>query len=207
MFIQVMQGRVKDAAGVRREFDRWGDQLGAVATGWLGLTAGITDGGELVAVFRFDNEASAAANDERPAVAGWRAAVEKRLAGPPRLHRCPIVRVVKGGSSDQAGFVRVLQGKVIDARRLAALQSEVEQGLQDEAHVLGVTVADHGEGGWFTEVTFFTSERAVRAAEREMPVAKAVQLGMVRSYMESLDLSELRTPWLQSPRWESVGTL
>jgi len=206
MFIQVMQGRVKDAAGVRREFDRWGGQLGAAAPGWLGLTAGVTDGGELVAVFRFDNQASAAANDERPEAAAWRASVEKLLAGPPRVHRCPIVRAIKGGGSDQAGFVRVVQAKVIDARRLAALQSEVEQGLRDEGHVLGVTVAHHGGDGWFTEVTYFTSERAVRAAEREMPVDKAVQLGMVRSYMESLDLFELRAPWLQSPRREPVGT-
>ncbi|HEV8648619.1 MAG TPA: hypothetical protein VG276_04270 [Actinomycetes bacterium] len=206
MFIQVMQGRVNDAAGVRQEFDRWGGQLGAAAPGWLGLTAGVADGNQLVAVFRFDDQASATANDERPEVAAWRASVEKRLGGPPRVHRCPIVRAIKGGDSDKAGFVRVVQAKVIDARRLAALQSEVERGLLDEGHVLGVTVAHHDEGGWFTEITYFTSERAVRAAEREMPVDKAVQLGMVRSYMESLELFELRTPWLQSPGREPVGT-
>ena len=37
-------------------------------------------------------------------------------------------------------------------------------------------------------------------------VAKAVQLGMVRSYMESLELYELRAPWLRSSRREPVGT-
>jgi hypothetical protein len=206
MFIQVMQGRVEDSAGVRREFERWGGQLGQTAPGWLGLTAGITDSGELVAVCRFDREASAAANDRRPEMAAWREALDRRLAGPPRLQRCPIVRTVKAGGSDQAGFVRVAQGRVIDARRLATLQSEVEQGLRGEAHVLGVTIADHGDGGWFTEVTYFTSERATRTAEREMPVAKAVQLGMVRSYMERVDLFELRSPWLLSPDREPVGT-
>jgi hypothetical protein len=39
-----------------------------------------------------------------------------------------------------------------------------------------------------------------------MPVAKAVQLGMVRSYMERVDLFELRSPWLLSPDREPVGT-
>jgi len=205
MFVVVMQGRVDDAVGARRELDRWDGKLGAAAPGWLGLTAGITDGGELVAVFRFDREASAAANDERPEMAAWRAAVDKRLTGPARLQRCPVVRVVKRGSFDRAGFVRVVQGKVIDARRLAALQGEVEEGLRGEAHVLGVTVAEHGEGGHFTETTHFTSERAARAAEREMPVDKAVQLGMVRSYMERVELFELATPLLLSPGRQPVG--
>ncbi|HYT25739.1 MAG TPA: hypothetical protein VEP73_04555 [Actinomycetota bacterium] len=189
---------------MQAELEHWDGDLGAGAPGWRGLTGGVTDDGELVVILRFDGAGAAVDNDTRPATAVWRTAVERHLAGPARLQRCPIVREIKGGGSDEAGFVRVLQGRVIDARRLAALQDDVERGLAEEAHVLGVTVADHDRGGWFTEVTYFTSERAVRAAERAMPVAKAVQLGMVRSYMEGLRLYELRAPCLASPRPQAV---
>jgi hypothetical protein len=206
MFIQLMQGRVQDAAGARREVERWSGALGVDAPGWLGLTAGVTDGGEFVAVLRFDGEPAATANDERPEMAAWRASLERCLSGPVRLGRCPYVRVIKGGGSDQAGFVRIVQGRVIDARRLAALQSEVERALERDAHVVGIIVADHGDGGRFTEVTYFTSERAARTAEREMPVDRAVQLGMVRSYMENLELLELPAPWLLTPGRAPVGT-
>jgi hypothetical protein len=65
--------------------------------------------------------------------------------------------------------------------------------------VLGVTVAEHADGTGFTELTYCTSERATRAAEREMPVEMAVQLGTVRSYTEALEEVELREPLLASP--------
>jgi hypothetical protein len=62
-----------------------------------------------------------------------------------------------------------------------------------------VTVAEHADGTGFTELTYFTSERETRAADRQMPVEMAVQLGTVRSYVEALEEVELRRPVLASP--------
>lgn len=45
VFIQVIQGKVADAEGVRAAMDRWGRDLQPGATGWLGTTGGITDDG------------------------------------------------------------------------------------------------------------------------------------------------------------------
>jgi len=40
MFIQVIQGKVADAEGLRAAMDRWGRDLQPGATGWLGTTGG-----------------------------------------------------------------------------------------------------------------------------------------------------------------------
>ena len=62
-----------------------------------------------------------------------------------------------------------------------------------------MTVAEHADGTGFTELTYLTSERETRAADRQMPVEMAVQLGTVRSYVEALEEVELRRPLLASP--------
>ena len=66
MFIQVIQGKVADAEGLRAAMDRWGRDLQPGATGWLGTTGGITDDGTFVATVRFDSEDAARRNSERP---------------------------------------------------------------------------------------------------------------------------------------------
>jgi hypothetical protein len=206
MFIQILQGRVADEAGVRREVERWLGDLGVQAPGWLGLTAGIGDDRTFLAVLRFASGAAAMANDRRPELATWRAAIKQHLVGPVRLDQCPVVRTPKAGSPARAGFVRILQGRVADPARLATLQGEVEHTLQRQPHLLEVVVGEHEGGhGYFTEVASYVSERAVRAAERAMPVESAKQLGMVRSYMERLRLIELHDPWTFLPHEEPAA--
>jgi hypothetical protein len=69
-----------------------------------------------------------------------------------------------------------------------------------------VVVGEHEGGhGYFTEVASFVSERAVRAAERAMPVESAVQLGMVRSFMERLRLVELHDPWVVASEADAIS--
>jgi hypothetical protein len=60
-------------------------------------------------------------------------------------------------------------------------------------------VAEHADGMGFTELTYLTSERETRAADRQMPVEMAVQLGTVRSYVEALEEVELRRLVLANP--------
>jgi len=193
VFIRIMRGRVVDGAGTRAELARWRRELEAGTPGWQRLTVGVGDGGELVLVLRYDSEAAARGGAERPELAAWQASVERHLSGPAQWHDCPVVHTMKAGDGADAGFVRVLQGRLADPLRLAAMRAEVERTLRERApHVRGVTVAEHADGTGFTELTYCTSERETRAAERQMPVEMAVQLGTVRSYMEGLDEVELR---------------
>ena len=43
MFIQIIQGKCRDADEMRRLSDEWRDQMAPMAEGWLGGTYGITD--------------------------------------------------------------------------------------------------------------------------------------------------------------------
>ena len=195
-----MRGRVLDGVGTRSELARWRRELPVGAAGWQRLTAGVTDDGEAVVVLRFADEAAAGRSAERPEHEAWRESVGRHLAGPATWYDCPVVTVMKGGDGAEAGFVQVVQGRLVDPVRLAAMRAEFERTLRERApHVLGVTVAEHADGVGFTEVTYFTSEREARAGERQMPVDMAVQLGTVRSYVEGLEVVELRDPVIAGP--------
>jgi hypothetical protein len=182
VFLRILRGQAYDAAATLADVDRWRRELGAGVLGWRRLTAGIGEGGELVLALRYDAEADARRDQDRPELAAWLAAAERHLTGPARWYDCPVVHTMKGGDAGEAGFVRVVRT------------------LRDRApHVLGVTVAEHADGTGFTELTYLTSERETRAADRQMPVEMAVQLGTVRSYVEALEEVELRRPLLVSP--------
>jgi hypothetical protein len=66
MFVQVFQGKVSDAAGVRDRLETWVRDLAPGAHGWLGSTAGVTDAGDLIALARFESEEAAQRNSDRP---------------------------------------------------------------------------------------------------------------------------------------------
>ncbi|HJW60200.1 MAG TPA: hypothetical protein VJ931_11275 [Actinomycetota bacterium] len=200
MFIRILRGQAYDGAATLAAVNRWRQELGAGVLGWQRLTAGIGDGGELVLALRYDTETAARRDRDRPELAAWQAAAERHLAGPGHWYDCPVVHTMKDGDAGEAGFVRVVQGRLADPVRLAAMRAEVERTLRDRApHVLGVIVAEHADGTGFTELTYLTSEREARAADRQMPVEMAVQLGTVRSYVEALEEVELRRPVLASP--------
>jgi hypothetical protein len=200
VFIRILRGQVVDGAATLAEVRRWREELGAGVLGWRRLTAGIGEEGELVLALRYDTEAAARRDQDRPELAAWQAAADRHLTAPGHWYECPVVHTMKDGDTGEAGFVRVVQGRLADPVRLAAMRAEVERTLRDRApHVLGVTVAEHADGIGFTELTYLTSERETRAAERQMPVEMAVQLGTVRSYVEGLKEVELRAPLLASP--------
>ncbi|HEX2374929.1 MAG TPA: hypothetical protein VHO93_13195 [Actinomycetota bacterium] len=199
MYIWILRGQAFDGPATLAEVGRWRQELGAGVPGWRRLTAGIGDGGELVLALRYDTEAAARRDRDRPELAAWQASLERHLTGPGQWYDCPVVHTMKAGDAGDAGFVRVVQGRLADPVRLATMRAEVERTLRDRApHVLGVTVAEHADGTGFTELTYLTSERESRAADRQMPVEMAVQLGTVRSYVEGLEEVELRRPLLWS---------
>lgn len=199
MFIRILRGQAFNGAAMRTEIARWPQALSAGAPGWQRLTAGIGNDGELVLVLRYDTEVAARRDRERPELGAWQGSVERHLVGPGQWYDCPVVHTMKDGDTGDAGFLRVVQGRLADPVRLAAMRAEVEHTLRERApHVLGVTVAEHADGTGFTEITYLTSERETRAAERQMAVEMAVQLGTVRSYMEGLEEVELREPLIAS---------
>jgi len=199
MFMQVLQGTVADPDVLRRQFDRWGSELRAGATGWLGTTAGITDDGRFVAGARFESAEAARANSERPEQGAWWAETEKALSGSADFFDCAEVDVYLGGGSDTAGFVQVLQGGPADRDRLR----EIELGFEAIAReyrpdIMGWVMAWHPDDR-FTEVVYFTSEAAAREGEtKEPPEDRRHLLDDWRKAVGQLMFFDLRDPWLRS---------
>jgi len=199
MFVQVVQGKVGDAEGLKAALDEWGRELAPGATGWLGTTAGVADDGTFIAVVRFDSEASARRNSDRPEQSDWWARTAGHLTGDVAFHDCDEVLTFSDGGSDDAGFVQVIQGQGnYDAlRKMTASPSEEMRNYRPD--VLGGTIALHGDGG-FTQVVYFTSEEAARAGERkERPPEVEEEMGAAFS-PEGLTFIDLKNPMMYSPR-------
>jgi hypothetical protein len=200
MFIQVIQGKVADAEGLRAAMDRWGRDLQPGATGWLGTTGGITDDGTFVATVRFDSEEAARRNSQRPEQGAWWAETEKCFDGPVSFFDCPQVDVWMQGGSDDAGFVQVMEGHTSDADRMR----EMMQRYADEMHalrpdIIGATIALHGDGA-FVETVYFTSEQEARQRESVPPppdMAETMQ--QEQQLMDNITYLDLHEPWLVSP--------
>jgi hypothetical protein len=192
VFVQVLRGRATDRNGLMRDLDRWAQELAPSAEGWLGSTAGITEEDRFIASFRFDSQELAQRNSDRSEQTEWWNQFSKNL-DTPRFWDCSLVQEYKGGGSDDAGFVQVIQGRVIDP-----------EGYREEAMSLGGSPRDDVIGGviaWdgsrFTEFVYFTSEDDARAGERS--AAHRVALEKVWPRTGDLDYFDLRQPWFASP--------
>src|SRR6266540_2840622 len=100
MFIQVIQGKIGDVDGLREAVERWGEEVGPTATGWLGTTGGATADGTAIAVVRFESEEAARRNSERPEQGQWWAEASKYFAGDVTFHDCAEVVTFGDGGSD-----------------------------------------------------------------------------------------------------------
>jgi hypothetical protein len=203
VFIQVIQGQVTDARQVEQLLDEWMERLAPGAEGWLGSTAGVTDDGMLVALARFESADAARRNSGRAQQGEWWSNMSKLFTGEAVFHDCSEVDVVRGGGSDDAGFVQVMQGRTPDVARLRELGRTFDGELRDlRPDLLGFTVAFHdGENGAFTQAAYFTSEEQAREAERQEPPQQAVELlQQADELMPDLRYYDLREPWLHSPR-------
>jgi hypothetical protein len=199
MFLQIIQGRIGDAAAARQAMERWERDLEPGAAGWLGGTYGVTDDGMLVAVVRFESREAAQRNSARPEQAVWWQEMERCFAGPVTFHDCADVMLLLSGGSDQAGFVQVIQGTVRDRDRLHALVDQAADLIAKvRPDVIGATFAID-DAGFITQTVAFTSEQAARATEQqEMPADAAQLLDEEMALLDDVRYLDLHQPWFAS---------
>lgn len=198
MFVQVIQGRVTDAAALRRGMDDWVERLAPSATGWRGATAGVTEDGTLVEVVLFDSAEAARRNSGRAEQGEWWSGVSKLFEGEVTFHDCTEVAAVRRGMVPEAGFVQVMQGRARDLDRLREADRMFEERYPDlRPELLGYLVALHDGGdGAFTLAAYFTSEEEARAGEQGEPPPEAAELLREQmALMEDLTYVDLREPW------------
>jgi hypothetical protein len=198
MFVQIIEARVQDAAGLRRQVEDWEQHLAAGATGWLGTTAGITEDGRFILAARFASPEAARENADRPEQGQWWAVTEKMLDEVEFVESSDITSM--GAGSDDAGFVQFMHGRVRDRNRLETLNAELNDRLTEvRPDILGgYELALPGDG--FVAVTYFTSEAEARAGESQEPPADlAESLGEWQALMVDVEWFDLPDPWLASP--------
>ena len=197
MFVQAIEGRIADREGLRRQLERWESELRPGARGFLGSTAGVTDGGEVLAFARFETAADATANGDRPEQGQWWAETEKCFAGDVRFTDSDEVDSFLAGGSDDAGFVQVMKAREMDRDQVRALDAQLEaHAASFRPDLLG------GFRMWtgpdtYIEVAYFTNEADAREGEaKEPPAELAAQLGEYEAMMANVEFIDLREPWL-----------
>jgi hypothetical protein len=167
MFVQVIQGKAKDPAGLKKQWERWDQEIKPQSSGYLGGTAGVTADGEFIALARFENEAAAKANSDSAEQTKWWEETAQYIDSP-MFHDCNMVSLSNGGGSDEAGFVQVMQGKTTDIEKARELDAGMEGRMKEmRPDVLGSVTAGH-ENGRYTTAIYFRSEAEARAKEKEM---------------------------------------
>lgn len=198
MFVQVIQGPVRNADEALEMFDRWMDEVRPSAIGWLGTTAGVTDDGQFIAIVRFTSEEEARRNSGLPAQDAWWAEMEKRFTGAVSFHDCRDVGLVQGGGRDDAGFVQVIQSRIgerVGAVELADEAGEATGRLRPD--VIGGIVAMSDDVA--TVTMYFTSEEEARRGEaQDLPEGETVGMARWEAAMPEPTYFDLRHPVLAS---------
>jgi len=198
MFIQIVQGRCSRQDELHALGDRWRDELGPAAQGWLGGTYGFTDDGMFIAVVRFESREAAMANSDRPEQSAWAAEMRALMDGDVEFHDCDDVTLMMGGGSDDAQFVQVIRGRLQDPDRVKAVFSDTTMLEQNRPDILGATIAIESDGT-FTETIAFTDEASARAGEqREMPDMPQDVRETLETMMQGASFYDLHHPWFES---------
>jgi hypothetical protein len=198
MFVQVIRGRAKDGPGLRKEMDRWSEELGPGAIGYLGSTGGVTEDGQFIVVARFESEEAAQRNNDRPEQDAWFKEFATHLDGEPTFLNSTDIDEWQGGGSDDAGFVQIITGSVTDKEKVRQMWQGMDEEMSNfRPDVLGGLVV--WDGNDFVQSVYFTSEKEARAGEsKEMPAEAAESMQEMDSIMTNLEYLDLREPQLNS---------
>lgn len=199
MFVQMVHGKTKDPAGMRKMMDRWVEELKPQAKGFLGSTSGITDDGEFVVVARFENEDLAMQNSDSPQQTEWWNEASQYIDGEAKFHNFTQTDTMRNGGSDDAGFVQVMEGQSDNMARMGEVGDEMEAKTPADyrPEYLGGTIAWDDKS--FVMVAYFTSEKEAREGEKLPPPPEVAESSAeMNSLMKDLKFYDLRDPQLIS---------
>ena len=195
MFVQVIEGRVSDREGLRRQMEKWMTDLRPGATGFLGSTAGVTEDGRGIAFARFESAAAAKANSDRPEQGAWWKETAKCYEGDVTFADSEDIETVLGGGSNDAGFVQIMEGSITDRAKAEAMETPemLDQLRAARPDLLG-SLRVWFDDGAFVEAAYFTSEADARKGEQSSDFT-----GPQREYVElfgELTFTDLHEPLL-----------
>lgn len=196
MFVQVIEGRVSDRDGLRRQMDKWMTDLRPGAAGFLGSTAGVTEDGKGIAFARFESAAAAKANSDRPEQGAWWSETAKYYSGDVTFTDSEDTEMFLGGGSNDAGFVQVMRGTA-DRDELHAMDAAFEQVAGSwRPDLIGILRVWTGTDRYM-DIGYFTNEAEAREGEKKDPPPElAQQMGRFEQLMQNVEFIDLKDPWL-----------
>jgi hypothetical protein len=201
MFIQVIQGKVRDEHEIRRLLDRWTAELMPDAVGYLGTTAGIADDGTFVALARFESAQSAQQNSQRPEQGAWWNEMEKCFDGPVTFMDCDAVQPWLDGGSDDARFVQIMEGRSSDVHHMHESMKQHEEDIHRvRPEIIGGLMMEVGDDR-FVDAIYFTSEDEARRGEQaELPDELRAEFEREMQTMQDVTYLDLHEPMLVSAK-------
>src|SRR3954471_7895379 len=192
MFVQIIEGKLKDPDLLQRQLERWRKEIKPGAKGYLGSTGGATADGGSIAVVRFESEADARANSERAEQGAWWNETSKAFDGEPTFTESSDTDVLFGGGSNNAGFVQVMKGKAKDPAAFRKWGKEHEGDLKKIRPDLIGGLDVYQPDGSFVSVAYFTSEAEARENEKAMGESPmmAEYMSHMAGEMEFLDITD-----------------
>lgn len=171
MFVQVIKGRTRDAAALRRQLERWRTELKPGAIGFEGSTAGVADDGTVIVIARFTDRGAAEKNADRAEQTAWWEETARSFEGEPVFRESTDTDTILGGGSDSAGFVQVMEGRVVDRKKAQAFEAEMLDDLQRARPDLIGSHRVWFDDGSYVEAAYFTSEDEARKGEQSADFA------------------------------------
>ena len=201
MFVQIIQAKAGDPGGIRKEMDRWMEELSPGAVGSLGATAGISADGEFWSVVRFESEEAARKNSDRPEQGEWWNEFQKYLDGEATFYESTEIDTIRDGGSDDAGFVQIMKGRAKDLDKMRTEMRAMEADMPNRRpDVIGGISAKIGDNE-FISTMYFTSEAEARKGEQAMEAAPADQGGPNwDELIEEMSFIDIKEPWLFSQK-------
>ena len=191
MFVQIIEGRTSDAEALAARGRTWESTAGKGAVGFLGVTSGVTADGRAVTIVRFESEAAALANAERPEQHEWWQGTAALYDGEVSFTGSNDVTEWMGGGSDEARFVQVMKSTGVDRAQLERVDAAMEPHGSARPDLLGGIRIWTGPDRC-VDVAYFTSEAEARQGEQaEMPEelqALMAEMGSAMGDTEYLDL-------------------
>lgn len=196
MFVQIIEGQTGDAEGLKRQGDQWRAEVGPGAAGFLGVTSGVTADGRSITIVRFEDEAAARTNSDRPEQGAWWADTEKYYDGDVAFTESSDTTEFLGGGTNDAGFVQIMKVSGVGRADVERLDKSFEQVADMRPDLLG------GLRVWtapdaYVEAAYFTSEAEARAGEQaELPEALQATMADFQKILTNTKFLDLTDPQL-----------
>ena len=109
MFVQIIEGKARDAEAIQALGETWERDLQPGAVGYLGVTSGVTADNQAITIVRFDSPESARLNSERPEQTEFFQQMSALYDGAPTFRESTDTESFLGGIDTSAQFVQVMK--------------------------------------------------------------------------------------------------